>query len=306
VISVLAFMAALGAYGVTAHHDVDPLSDYLFPVQWERITKATSGIILDKDVKDGSRAVPLLVSCGSVDRNNTSRWANPAQERHDCGPIYGKSFRPVSALGFARQDRAGANVFRLDLFNQFVAQPDDFIFIMVSDALVEPYIEQDISSRSIPNICNIEEKTEWKAFTGREKPTRCFKPNLQPRSDLRLADLPGDIDSSLSGLVGLTGKPKGNPQHDRSDTNEDCGIQRIVPHIPGGTLDRLCGSVHSFLGSKVTYLPIAGFIFCALAGLGGGLILDHVNRNRERRCLGWILLLSCTFAGFTCLFFGLP
>ena len=213
-IRALVLAAVSSSYGVASHDDIDPFTWDSLPVQWKRVAKPDAGSIPDVEVKYGRRAVPLFVGCGFVNRNNTSRWENPAQERHDCGPIYGKSFRPVSALGFARQDRAGANVFRLDSFNQFVAQPDDFIFIMMSDALVEPYIEQDISSRSIPNICNIEEKTEWKAFIGREKTTRCFKPNLQPRSRLRLSDLSGVSGHVLSG-------PERSQQQDRRNDRSD-------------------------------------------------------------------------------------
>ncbi len=53
-------------------------------------------------------------------------------------------------------------------------------------------------------------------------------------------------------------------------------------------------------------LVLVGFGFAVLAGIGGGLILDHVNPAPNRKRLGWLLLgVSLPFAAL-CLFFGLP
>jgi hypothetical protein len=60
------------------------------------------------------------------------------------------------------------------------------------------------------------------------------------------------------------------------------------------------------LGSEITYLPIAGFFFAALAGIGGGLIFDNVNRQRHRKRLGWALLIFGLIAGSFSLLLGLP
>ncbi|RAI56833.1 hypothetical protein DOO74_03060 [Rhodobacteraceae bacterium AsT-22] len=60
------------------------------------------------------------------------------------------------------------------------------------------------------------------------------------------------------------------------------------------------------LGSKVRYLSLAGFFFAALAGIGGGLILDYVDRNRKRQRLGWALLLAGLPLGAFCLLLSLP
>jgi hypothetical protein len=60
------------------------------------------------------------------------------------------------------------------------------------------------------------------------------------------------------------------------------------------------------LGSKVRYLPLAGFFFAALAGIGGGLILDNFNRERKWKRLGWLLLVCGLSAGFWAFFLGLP
>ncbi|PKP79021.1 MAG: hypothetical protein CVT81_00740 [Alphaproteobacteria bacterium HGW-Alphaproteobacteria-3] len=60
------------------------------------------------------------------------------------------------------------------------------------------------------------------------------------------------------------------------------------------------------MGVNVRYLPLAGFFFSALAGVGGGLILDNVNRQRNRKRLGWALLLGCLPLSGLSFFFGLP
>ena len=67
-------------------------------------------------------------------------------------------------------------------------------------------------------------------------------------------------------------------------------------------------SVHRFLrlGDKIVFLPLGGFGFAALAGIGGGLILDYVDPQRSRKRLGWLLLILGGFAGATCLILGLP
>lgn len=55
-----------------------------------------------------------------------------------------------------------------------------------------------------------------------------------------------------------------------------------------------------------TILVLAGYGFAALAGIGGGLILDHVNTDKRRRIIGWVLLIcSLPLSGIS-LVVGLP
>lgn len=118
--------------------------------------------------------------------------------------------------------------------------------------------------------------------------------------------LSGHVDSGPSGAIGLPRQPESDEKQERAYSNEYCGIERVVPHVLRGGVHRLCGSVHSLLGSKVFYLPLAGFFFAALAGLGGGLVLDNVNPDRRRRLAGWVLLSLCLPIGAACLLLGLP
>ncbi|MTJ05304.1 MAG: hypothetical protein FH759_11520 [Sediminimonas qiaohouensis] len=130
--------------------------------------------------------------------------------------------------------------------------------------------------------------------------------DIQVSSSLLLPHFTGDVHSGLSGSVGLARQEEGEKKQNRANTDKDCGIQRIVPHVAGGRLDRLCGGVHSLLGGKVFYLPLAGFFFLALTGLGLGFIFDYVNRDRARKQVGWIILSTCLPLGVACLLLGLP
>lgn len=85
-----------------------------------------------------------------------------------------------------------------------------------------------------------------------------------------------------------------------------CRPESVLGHPLGGVIHSLCGRVHALLGDGVVYLPLAGFFFAALAGIGGGLILDNFNRERKRKRLGWALFLLGLPAGALCLLLGLP
>ncbi|MBB93074.1 MAG: hypothetical protein CML68_00495 [Rhodobacteraceae bacterium] len=64
--------------------------------------------------------------------------------------------------------------------------------------------------------------------------------------------------------------------------------------------------VHTFLGDKVVFLALAGFIFAALSGLGGFIVFDDPNREPKRLLIGRVLLFGGTIlAGFAFLL-GLP
>ncbi len=51
--------------------------------------------------------------------------------------------------------------------------------------------------------------------------------------------------------------------------------------------------VHTLLGSKIIYLSLTSFGFAALAGLGGGIVFDNLNRERKWKRFGWWLLVLC-------------
>jgi hypothetical protein len=87
---------------------------------------------------------------------------------------------------------------------------------------------------------------------------------------------------------------------------EGCGVERIIPHAPGGLLDHWCLNAHLLFGEHIVYLPLAGFGFAALTGIGGGLILDNYNKDRKWRLLGWCLVLLCLPLASASMFFGLP
>lgn len=115
-----------------------------------------------------------------------------------------------------------------------------------------------------------------------------------------------DAYSTLSRIVGLSGQPKSVEQQRSTDPDGDCGIQRVVPHIIGGRLDRLCGSVHALLGDKIRYLPLAGFFFAGITGIGCGWAFDNFHRERKRRLIGWLAILVCLPLGAFGLILGLP
>jgi len=112
----------------------------------------------------------------------------------------------------------------------------------------------------------------------------------------------GRFSSPRGCLIGLDREPKRQDKQKISTNDEPCGVLRVIPHVVGGILDRLCGVVHTFLGIKVLYLPF----FAALAGIGGALIFDNFNQERNRKRLGWFLLLISPLIGTACLVLGLP
>lgn len=139
-------------------------------------------------------------------------------------------------------------------------------------------------------------------------------PAIQVSPNLSLTYLAGDIDRRLSRLVSLAGQPESDNEKNCANTNEYCGIERIVPHVLRGFIHRPCGFVHTLLGEKIVYLPLGGFLLLVLAGLGGGNIIDNLDRqglpylHRQRNWERWryVLLLFRIRLGFLILFLGLP
>jgi hypothetical protein len=57
----------------------------------------------------------------------------------------------------------------------------------------------------------------------------------------------------------------------------------------------------------IGYLPAVGFLFCALAGIGGGIAFDGAPyRQRKWRYLGLATLIGGAPLGLTILWFSLP
>ena len=108
-------------------------------------------------------------------------------------------------------------------------------------------------------------RPDWKAVHMTE---------LNVRPNLALTDVAGDINGILRGLVSLASEIEGDEQQSGADAHSPSLIKRILRHPLSGFIDRLRSGVHALLGDKVVYLPLCGFGFAALAGLGGGLVLD--------------------------------
>ena len=153
----------------------------------------------------------------------------------------------------------------------------------------------------------LKDRLAWRGLSGNFSLFRLNPYNPQVGSNLRFANVPSHADSLLRGFVSFSDLHEIKYQKKRTDPDGDCGIQRIIPHVSGGLLYRLCGGVHALLGGKIRYLPLAGFFFAALAGISGGVILDNLNRERRRNVWGyWVLLLTSLPAGAFCLLLGLP
>lgn len=147
----------------------------------------------------------------------------------------------------------------------------------------------------------------WRGLSGDFNLLWLNSDNPQVGSNLRFANVPRYAYGFLSGFVSFSDLHEIKYQKKSTDPDGDCGIQRVIPHVSGGLLNRLCGGVHAFLGGKIRYLPLAGFFFAALAGIGGGIILDNLNRERRRNVWAyWALLLTSLPTGAICLLLGLP
>jgi hypothetical protein len=87
-------------------------------------------------------------------------------------------------------------------------------------------------------------------------------------------------------LVGLGGEQKSVEEKPRTDRDQDSLVDGIISHL-------LSRFIHPLLRSKIVQFSLLGTLFAALAGLGGGLILDNFNRKPKRRVFGWCLLAVC-------------
>lgn len=125
-------------------------------------------------------------------------------------------------------------------------------------------------------------------------------------SELPFPNFASDHNCVSGRLVSLMRVAESQQKQDRADTNEHCGVERVIPHILSRPLYSLCGRVHSLLGGKVSYLPFAGFFFAALSGFGLGIILDNFNPDRRPQWFGWIVLSLCLPISYAAFLLGLP
>lgn len=132
-------------------------------------------------------------------------------------------------------------------------------------------------------------------------------------ADLRFSNVPSYVNGSISSLgrshcrtICLYSQHQGGEQKDSTNADQPSLDFGQPNHALSSVVHSLRSYVHSLLGDKIIYLALTGFGFAALAGLGGGLVLDNFNRERKRIRFGWLLLLSSfpLFALF--LFLGIP
>lgn len=112
-----------------------------------------------------------------------------------------------------------------------------------------------------------------------------------------------NLNSLHSCSISLSGEAESPDEQAGPDSDKD-RIDRSDPqHPPSCGFNRIGRSLHSLLGFKVTLLQLLGYLFAALAGLGGFWVFDDANGNRKR--LGWLALLgggTLSAACFTALF----
>ena len=125
-------------------------------------------------------------------------------------------------------------------------------------------------------------------------------------ANLSFADHPGNFDGAPSRAISLSGEGKRPNQETGAEADEDSRYQRVQSHSLRSFVHFLRSRVHTFLGDKVVFLALAGFIFAALSGLGGFIVFDDPNREPKRLLIGRVLLFGGTIlAGFAFLL-GLP
>jgi hypothetical protein len=128
--------------------------------------------------------------------------------------------------------------------------------------------------------------------------------NIRPQLTLR--GVFSNIDSVPRRSSGLPSFPEGQEEQGGANTDYHCRPEGVLGHPLGGIIHRLCGEVHALLGSKIAYLPLLGFILAALAGIGGGIAFDDLNRQRNRKYLGLALLFGGGPLGLFILLLSLP
>lgn len=130
--------------------------------------------------------------------------------------------------------------------------------------------------------------------------------NVGVGASLISADFAGYVHRGLGRAVGHQRETQSYKEERGANANQPSLNVSIVTHFLCGIVHGPRSFVHSLLGDKVINLVLAGFGFAALAGFGGGLILDDFNRERNRIRLGWLFLLTCLPILVASVLLGLP
>ena len=162
-------------------------------------------------------------------------------------------------------------------------------------AIESPSLTHNIVRRCLPKILDIDHAV-WRLSSCNAKWINGqFIVQKKISSKLFLANFTSHLHGLASSQIGLQSKEQRDDKQGRARTDKPRLNVRILLH-------RLRSSVHALLGDKIVFLVLAGFGFAALAGLGGGFILDHYNRKRRK--LGWVLLLISAPTGFFFVYLG--
>lgn len=174
---------------------------------------------------------------------------------------------------------------------------------------VDPYLKVNIKGRALPQVAGFDsrENDGERAIVRMDRDLWCF--NGDPWSLVGEKDgirLGGFFSGSGRSSIGTDGEKESSKQQRRADPNKPSLQQGIGGHSLRGLVHRIRGFVHTALGREVVYLPLVGLLFAALAGIGGGLILDNFNPDRTKRIGGAILLCAGLPLWFVLILLGLP
>lgn len=215
-------------------------------------------------------------------------------------------FPTLSGEDYLRVDFWRVAVPTLSVFNEFQKFVSHVCGI-VACGKSSPYMGIDRWPR--PNVFAVRQDRAGYLVVANGDSVLDIEPNFKPRALLFSSDLVGlkGVHGGLrSSLVGPVHQEQSDKKSSNPDEGEYCGVERVIPHVLRSGVHRLCGRVHTLLGAKVFYLPLAGFFFAAVAGIGGGLFLDNLNTDRRVKSAGLLLFLFSLPFGLTCLLLGLP
>jgi hypothetical protein len=174
----------------------------------------------------------------------------------------------------------------------------NFDLIGVSFSQYDIELSKYLGCRRLPEISDSADN-RW-VFAGRKvSHTNVFYPNIG--TDLRFADLSGDIDSQSGRSSGIKSQPECPDQERRADYNRDSGS-------PSG-VSRMFGNLQGFLlDLNPTILPVFLFICMAFAATGLYRVFDDPNwnrklpRNRKKLALWWLYIIAGLGIGFGTMF----
>lgn len=128
----------------------------------------------------------------------------------------------------------------------------------------------------------------------------------QVSSELFFSYVAGHLHRICGGFCRSDSKKQSANKQNRADTDKPSLGISVVTHFLRSAVHGPRRFVHSLLGDQVINLALAGFLFAALAGVGGGLILDNFDGKRRHVRLGWGLLSFSLPLFIACLLLGLP